>query len=417
MPNFQLLFKPIGPRCNLACKYCYYLEKERLYAGTRDFRMTDEVLENAIRQYIAALDVPEIMFAWQGGEPLLLGLDFFRRALELQRQYCPPGRRISNAIQTNGTLLNAQWCGFLRENAFLVGISIDGPRHLHDQYRLDKGGQPTFSKALHGLELLVEHGVEFNTLTVVQRQNARQPLEVYRFLKHHGSRFMQFIPLVERGTGSAGVLAGPPSAGGDAGAPKAGGTDAPVMPWSVEPLAYGEFLCAIFDEWVRNDVGEVYVQMFEVLLAMHVGLPAALCVFAETCGKGLALEHNGDLYACDHYVYPGHKLGNILARPLAELANLPQQIAFGEAKREQLPRQCRACEVLWVCHGECPKHRFVQAQDGGPPQNYLCPGYKRFFTHTAPYIRRLAELVRAGRPAANIMLELSRQERKVRRKK
>lgn len=405
---FQVLFKPIGPKCNLACKYCYYLEKEQLYAGTRDFRMSNDVLENSIRQYIAAQDIPEITFAWQGGEPLLLGLDFFRRALELQRKHCPPGRRVSNAIQTNGTLLTSQWCDFFRENGFLVGISVDGPRRLHDQYRVDKGGQPAFDRMMRGLELLVQHGVEFNTLTVVQRQNARQPLEVYRFLKRQGSRFMQFIPLVERSHGNTRTLAEAPNLAAGALRPQADEGDAPVTTWSVEPQAYGEFLCAIFDEWVRNDVGEVYVQMFEVLLAMRMGLPSALCVFAKTCGKGLALEHNGDLYACNHYVYPRHKLGNILTRPLTELANLPRQIAFGAAKQQQLAAQCRECQVLWACHGECPKHRFVKSQDGGPALNYLCPAYKHFFKHSAQHIGRLAKLIRAGRPAASIMLELSR---------
>jgi len=432
--GFHVLLKPIGPTCNLACKYCYYLEKERLYvgrpsgspgdpedrptAGQRDFRMSAEVLENFIRQYIAAQQAPEIPFAWQGGEPLLLGLDFFRRALDLQRKYCPPGQRVSNALQTNGTLLDAEWCRFFRENNFLVGISIDGPRRLHDQYRLDRAGRPAFDKAMRGLELLAQHGVEFNTLTVVHRHNARQPLEVYRFLKSHGSRFMQFIPLVERSGVSSGTLAeaphpahvGRPSGSPDDPEDRPTIEEAVVTPWSVEPLAYGEFLCAIFDDWLRHDVGETYVQLFEVLLAMHLGLPSALCVFAETCGKGLALEHNGDLYACDHYVYPRHKLGNIRAQPLTELVNLPRQLAFGAAKRDKLPPQCRACEVQWACHGECPKHRFVTSRDGAQGLNYLCPGYKHFFTHSAPYMSRLAALLKAGRPAASIMLELHKKE-------
>jgi len=435
--GFHVLLKPIGPACNLACKYCYYLEKERLYPGRRDFRMPGEVLENFIRQYIAAQGAPEIPFAWQGGEPLLLGLGFFRRALELQRKYCPPGRRISNAIQTNGTLLDVEWCRFFRENGFLVGISIDGPRRLHDLYRLDKGGRPAFDKVMRGLELLVQHGVEFNTLTVVHRQNARQPLEVYSFLKRHGSRFMQFIPLVERvchgqlldrTSTAAGERMGrqrqrlpvAPPALAEAPDPVMGwevspAQDASVTPWSVEPLAYGEFLCAIFDEWLRHDVGEVYVQLFEVLLAMRLGLPSALCVFSETCGKGLALEHNGDLYACDHYVYPRHKLGNIQTQPLAELLNLPRQLAFVTAKRDKLPPQCRECDVQWACHGGCPKHRFVKSPDGAPGLNYLCPAYKHFFARSTPHISRLAALLRAGRPAAAIMLELSRKQEAARR--
>jgi uncharacterized protein len=371
--------------------------------------MSDEVLESFVRQYIAALSGPqfenaEIPFAWQGGEPLLLGVEFFRRVVELQKQYCPAGRRCSNAIQTNGTLLDDEWCAFFRANGFLVGISLDGPKPLHDQYRVDKGGAPTFDRALLGLELLRQHGVEFNTLTVVQRQNARQPLDVYRFLKQHGSHFMQFIPLVERG-GEARTLAEAPEPAGRLEA------SATVTSWSVEPNAFGEFLCAVFDEWIRHDVGDVYVQMFEVQAALTLGLPSSLCVFAETCGRGLALEHNGDLYACDHYVYPRHKLGNILRQPLVELVDLPQQAAFGSAKRDALNAQCRACPTLRLCRGECPKHRFTAAPDGSPGVNYLCPAYKRFFSHTAPYLARIAELVRAGRPAANIMLELARKER------
>lgn len=409
--GFQVLAKPIGPTCNLACEYCYYLDKQRLYPGAPDFRMPDAVLESFVRQYLAAQDLPEIPFAWQGGEPLLLGVDFFRRVVELQAKHCPAGKRVTNALQTNGTLLTDEWCRFFREHNFLVGISLDGPRLLHDQYRLDKGGRPTFERAVRGLELLARHGVEFNTLTVVHRGNSRKPLQVYRFLREHGSRFMQFIPLVERG--GANTLAEAPDLCGTGFQPVVHGQDAhaTVTPWTVEPLAFGDFLCGIFDEWLRHDVGQVFVQLFEVQLALRMGVPSALCVFAETCGKGVALEHNGDLYACDHYVYPRHKLGNIQAQPLAELLQLPRQLAFGAAKRDRLPRQCRECELLWACRGECPKHRFVTTADGEPGLNYLCPGYQRFFAHSAPYLARLAELVRAGRPAEGIVLELSRRER------
>ncbi|MCY3022016.1 MAG: anaerobic sulfatase maturase [Planctomycetota bacterium] len=406
--GFQVLVKPAGPTCNLGCRYCYYLSKTELYPGTTSFRMSDEVLESFVRQYIASQSAPEIPFAWQGGEPLLLGVEFFRRAVELQKKHCPPTQRISNALQTNGTLLTAEWCEFLRDNRFLVGISIDGPRRLHDPYRVDKGGQPTFDRTLRGLELLRQYGVEFNTLTVLHRQNARRPLEVYRFLRQIGSRFMQFIPLVERVGAEKKTLAGPPE-------PDGKGGDAPVTPWSVEPAAFGEFLCAVFDEWLRHDVGEVYVQIFEVQLALHMGLPASLCVFAETCGKGLVLEHNGDLYACDHYVYPEYLLGNVRTRPLAELANLPRQAAFGAAKRDTLPKQCLACDVLWACRGECPKHRFGAARAGERGVNYFCAGYKRFFHHVAPYMEKMAALLRAERPAAGIMAALARQERQSRR--
>jgi len=411
--GFQVMAKPTGPVCNLACKYCYYLEKADLYPGTADFRMPDAVLESFVRQYIAAQDIPEVPFAWQGGEPLLLGVDFFRRVVALQQKHCPPGRRVANAIQTNGTLLNEDWCRFFRENSFLVGISIDGPKALHDQYRVDRGGQPAFDRAVRGLDLLARHGVEFNTLSVVHRRNARQPLDVYRFLRQHGSRFMQFIPLVERSAERRGTLAEAPDPCGTGFQPVVHGQDAhaTVTPWSVEPLAFGGFLCAVFDEWLRHDVGEVFVQVFEVQLALAMGVPSALCVFAETCGKGLLLEHNGDLYACDHYVYPRHKLGNILARPLAELVDLPRQRAFGAAKRDALPGQCRGCETLRLCFGECPKHRFMPDSDGAARLNYLCPGYKRFFRHIAPHMARLAELLRAGRAPAGIMLELARKER------
>ncbi len=396
--------KPIGAICNLDCKYCFYLEKENLYPDTKSFRMPDDVLENYVRQYIEAQDLAEITFAWQGGEPTLLGVDFFRRVVALQKQYCPPHKRISNALQTNGTLLNDEWCEFLRENNFLIGISIDGPRHLHDQYRLDKGGKPTFDKVLKGLALLKRHRVEFNTLTVVHRSNSRRPLDVYRFLRDEGAAFMQFIPLVERVGGNREIFAAPPELNGAE-------ESSPVTRWSVESLAYGEFLCAIFDEWIRHDVGQIYVQLFEVQLAIWMGLPSALCVFAETCGRALAIEHNGDLYSCDHYVYPQYKLGNIARHSLGDMVNSPQQAAFGTDKRDKLPKYCRECDVRFACNGECPKHRFISTPDGEPGLNYLCAGYKRFFHHVDPYMKTLAGLLRSGRQAAAIMPMLARRKR------
>jgi uncharacterized protein len=339
---FHVMTKPIGPLCNLDCKYCFYLEKEKLYpehAGA-GFRMTDAVLERYISSYITAqpANVPEISFAWQGGEPTLLGVDFFRRVVELQKKYCPPHQRIVNALQTNGTLLDAEWCEFLRENNFLVGLSIDGPREMHDRYRVDKGNRPTFDKVMRGLELLKEHNVEFNTLTVVNRHNSKNPLEVYRFLKKHGSGFMQFIPLVER-AGDGTMFASPPSLEGEE-------APSPVTPWSVESQTYGDFLCAIFDEWVRHDVGKVFVQLFEVQLGVWMGMPASLCVFSETCGAAMALEHNGDLYSCDHYVYPEYRLGNIATKPMIELVASSQQIKFGLDKRDTLPKYCRTVARL-----------------------------------------------------------------------
>jgi uncharacterized protein len=399
---FHVMTKPIGPICNLDCKYCFYLEKEKLYPGTRNFKMNEAVLERYVRQYIESQDVPEVSFAWQGGEPTLMGVEFFRRAVVFQKRYCPPGRQITNAFQTNGTLLDDEWCEFLHENRFLVGISIDGPRELHDRYRVDKGGHPTFDKVLRGLSLLKQHRVEFNTLTVVNRQNSQQPLEVYRFLREHGSGFMQFIPLVER-LGDAEMLAAPPSEENPA--------PSPVTGWSVESRTYGEFLCAIFDEWVRHDVGNVFVQLFDVQLGIWMGLPSSLCVFAEKCGRALAMEHNGDLYSCDHYVYPEYKLGNIAEKPIAELVFSPQQKKFGADKSDTLPRYCRECDVRFACNGECPKHRFLRTPDGEPGLNYLCAGFKRFFHHIDPYMRTMADLVRAGRPAAEIMPMLEQRDR------
>jgi uncharacterized protein len=397
--------KPVGPLCNLDCQYCFYLEKVNLYPDTPSFRMSDATLETYVRQVIESQDAPEIAFAWQGGEPTLMGVEFYRRVVELQRRYCPPGRRVANALQTNGTLLDDEWCAFLRENAFLVGLSIDGPREIHDRYRLDKRGQPTFDKVMNAMALLKRHRVEFNTLTVVHRETAKRPSEVYRFLKEHGSGYMQFIPLVERvGDGGLLTLAPPPGLH-----PKK--PVSPVTPWSVDPRDYGEFLCVIYDEWVRKDVGRVYVQLFDVALGIWLGMPAAMCVFAETCGNALALEHNGDLYSCDHFVYPEYRIGNILETPIRDLVDSEEQRRFGQDKQDALPRYCRECDVRFACNGECPKHRFLATPDGEPGLNYLCAGYKRFFRHIDPTMKAMAELVRQGYPASNVMHLVSLQER------
>ena len=402
---FSVMAKPIGPSCNLDCRYCYYLDKDRLYPEARSWRMGAAVLERFVRDTIAANEGPEITFSWQGGEPTLLGRGFFERALALQRRHCPPGKTILNALQTNGTLLDAGWADFLRDNGFLVGISIDGPRPLHDRYRVTRKGGPTFDAVLAALRLLRDAAVEFNTLTVVHRGNARAGGEVYRFLRDEGVRFMQFIPAVER-CGDDGALVGPPDAGPpDAGPPGAeppgAETAAAVLtPWSVPPRGYGDFMCAVFDQWVRRDVGTVFVQLFDVQLGLRSGLPSALCTFAETCGPGPALEHNGDLYACDHYVYPGYRLGNIVERPIGELVRTLRQQEFGDAKRDTLAEDCRRCEFLFACNGGCPKHRFAHGQDGAPGMTYLCPSYRRFFAHPAAHMNVMAELVRAGQPAA-----------------
>lgn len=406
--SFHVMAKPTGAICNLNCHYCYYLEKERLYPAGETFRMAPAVLETFISQYIASQKTPEITFAWQGGEPTLLGLDFFREVVRLQSKHSD-GRKISNAIQTNGTLLNDSWCSFFTEHDFLVGLSIDGPQHLHDANRPDKGGHPSFGKVMRGLACLRKHGTNFNTLTVVSRTNARQPLEVYRFLKEIGSAYLQFIPLVERVAGAEARAMGldhapPPES-------LSGRERTSVTPESVDPREFGSFLLAVFDEWVRSDVGRVFVQLFDATLAGWMGLEPPLCVFAETCGNAMALEHNGDLFSCDHYVYPNYRLGNILETPMAELASSPVQLTFGRAKRDSLPRYCRKCEVRLLCNGECPKHRFIATPDGEPGLNYLCAGYKSFFTSSAPYFQGMAELLRNRRPPADIMLSVAARDR------
>jgi len=382
---FQVMLKPRGSICNLNCRYCFYLAKEELYPGA-SFRMSDELLEEYTRQYIAAQRVPEVVFAWQGGEPTLMGLDFYRKAVTLQQKYRRPGIRILNALQTNGTRLDDEWCVFFHEHNFLIGLSLDGPRPLHDAYRVDKGGQPTFDKVMAGLALLKRHQVEFNILTCVHAANADFPLDVYRFLRDEaGAEFIQFIPIVERMH------------------PLRFQEGTHVSPRSVSGDAYGRFLNTIFDEWVQHDVGRVSVQMFDVALATWLGEPSGLCIFDETCGCGLAMEHNGDVYSCDHFVEPRHRLGNMQVIPLADLAGSAKQRRFGLAKRETLPRTCRECPVLFACHGGCPKDRLLQTPDGEPGLNYLCAGYKAFFTHVDAPMKRISDLVRRGRPITGVM--------------
>lgn len=395
LPAFHVMAKPTGPICNLDCTYCFYLEKENLYPGQRNWAMSPEVLESYIRQYIQSQTAPTITFAWQGGEPTLLGIDFFRRAIELQQKYAD-GRAIANVLQTNGVLLNDEWAEFLAANHFLVGLSIDGPRELHDVYRVNKGGQPTFDAVLAAIARLKKHAVEFNTLTVVNRKNSYHPLAVYQFLRETGSGYMQFIPIVER-------IASAPGPDGLHLISPSFKNSAEVSEWSVEPLQYGKFLCAIFDEWVRRDVGQSFVQIFDVALESWFGMPQGLCVFRENCGMALAIEHNGDLYSCDHFVYPENKLGNIMQSPMESLVGSPQQRRFGTAKRNTLPRYCRECEVRFACNGECPKHRFLTTPDGEPGLNYLCAGYKLFFNHIAPYMEFMAEELKNNGAPANVM--------------
>ncbi|HTN62794.1 MAG TPA: anaerobic sulfatase maturase [Devosia sp.] len=392
MHAFHVMAKPTGPKCNLDCDYCYYLEKQALYPAEGKFRMHRDVLEIFIRDYIASQSragQSDISFAWQGGEPTLLGLEYFQTIVSLQRQYCPPGHTITNALQTNGTLLDDEWARFLHQEHFLVGLSIDGPPHLHDLYRHDRRGLPSSGRVLNAWELLQRHEVDTNVLCVVNQQNAAHPLEVYRYLRDLDVEFIQFIPLVER-INITGRLSPPPNAEN---------MDDAVAPWSVQPEDYGRFLCAIFDEWVRHDVGKVFVQLFDIQLGVWLGQPASLCVFAETCGSGLALEHNGDVFACDHYVYPQYKLGNIKDTAIGALATLPRQTQFGIDKKARLPQACRECKWRFACHGGCPKHRFLGEQS----INYFCQSNRLFFEHAAPYLETMARLLRRGHPAAQIM--------------
>jgi len=344
--------------------------------------MSDEVLEAFTRQYIQSQQGPEIVFGWQGGEPTLMGLDFFRRAVALQRKYAPPHAKVSNTLQTNGVQLDDEWCRFFREHDFLVGISLDGPADVHDAYRVDKGGKPTFELVMAGLRLLQAHGVEFNVLTTVHAANAPHPLRVYRFLRDEvGTKFMQFIPIVEKEEGRA-------------------------SSHSVPSRAYGDFLCAIFDEWVRRDVGTAFVQIFDVALAAWAKQNPGLCIFQKTCGTALAVEHNGDVYSCDHYVTPSYRLGNITDRSLPVLVGGDDQRAFGAAKRTTLPQYCRNCEVRFACNGGCPKNRFIETPDGEAGLNYLCEGYKRFFTHVRPAMEWMTRELEGRRPPAGIMDDL-----------
>jgi uncharacterized protein len=408
--------KPTGAICNLDCEYCYFLSKEMLYRGSR-FKMAAELQEIYIRQLLAAhVRAPEVIVAWQGGEPTMMGLDFFRRSIELEHAYARPGQRVLNTIQTNGTLLDDNWGAFLRENDFLVGISIDGPRPLHDAYRVDKGGKPTYDRVIRGLDVLRRHNVDWNVLTTIHAANGDHGRRVYAFLRDElGAAFIQFIPIVERVTKQELPLA---DAGwGDRARDHVRNQtrdhprDRPLYTQdgdvttgrSVGPSQYGRFLIEAFEEWVRRDVGAVYVQMFDTALASFHGEPGGMCVHAETCGLQLALEHTGDVYSCDHYVEPGYLLGNISERPLLELIVLPQQQEFGLAKRSTLPRYCLDCDVRFACNGGCPKDRFATTPDGEPRLHYLCPGYKDFFHHVSEPMRAMSGLLRAGRPAADVM--------------
>lgn len=386
--------KPVGAACNLACEYCFYLHKKDLLQQPAGSRMTPEILELFIRQYIEGQDHRDIVFSWQGGEPTLAGLDFFEEVVRLQAKYKPAGQTIKNDLQTNGVLLDSAWCSFLRRHDFLVGLSVDGPQELHDRCRPDRGGQPTFERVVKSARLLRRHQVKFNTLTTVGRHNARHPLEVYRFLTRNlGSTYVQFNPCIEP-IAFRGVA---PQFWAEEDVPRfddprarPGAVDSVVTSWSVDPEDWGDFLCAVFDEWVHKDLGRVLVNIFETAVAQTVGMPGQICVSGEICGKGVAVEHDGEAYSCDHYVYPEYRLGNIRERPLADMVFSERQQAFGLGKRDTLPKVCLQCPHGMLCWGECPKNRLLRAPDGEVGLNYLCLGQKKFFTHAKPKLREIA---------------------------
>lgn len=384
-PSFHLLAKPTGAVCNLNCSYCFYLAKERLYSKSH-LQMTDEVLKSYLRQYLSAHGASHITIAWQGGEPTLMGLAFFRDVIAYEQKYTPPHTVIERTIQTNGTLLNEEWCAFFREHNYLVGLSLDGPRELHDVHRIDKAGHPTFDRVIHAARLLREHNVPFNILCAVNALNAAHPLEVYQFFRDEvGAEFIQFIPIVER-VSKTGFQEGET-----------------VTERSVTAEQWGCFLATVFDEWITRDVGRVFVQHFDVALAAWAGEPPAVCVFVPTCGTALALEHNGDLYSCDHFVEPNYMLGNILKTPLIDLVASDAQRQFGLNKLDTLPKYCRECPVRFACNGECPKNRFITTPEGESGLNYLCAGYRAFFQHIDQPMRLMATLLRQGRAPAEVM--------------
>ena len=413
IPAFHIMTKPRGAICNLDCKYCYFLSKEMMYPDSH-FRMADELLETYTRQYIESQQTPEITFAWQGGEPTLMGLDFFKRAIHYQQKYAKPNLKIQNTLQTNGTLLDEDWCGFFKEHDFLIGLSVDGPRELHDAYRVNKGSAGSFNQVMRGWQLLKDFGIEYNILCTVHAANQDYPLEIYRFFRDElETQFIQFIPIIERATTQLLPLANVGWSEQDGGErPLYTQSGSQITDRSVNAQKYGDFLIAIFDEWVRHDVGCVYVQMFDVALGAWLGQPGGLCVFAPTCGSALALEHNGDLYSCDHYVEPDYLLGNVQSDLMLELVNSDKQRQFGADKQDALPRYCRKCEVRFACHGGCPKNRFIHTPDGEPGLNYLCAGYKTFFNHVDRPMKIMANLLRQRRSPAEIMAVMAAKDKK-----
>ncbi|HFZ8995760.1 TPA: anaerobic sulfatase maturase [Citrobacter freundii] len=393
---FHAMAKPSGSDCNLHCAYCFYLEKQTLYNTVARPRMSEAMLECYVRDYIASVEPEsEVAFTWQGGEPTLLGLPFYQRAVDLQKQY-GAGRKITNSFQTNGVLLDDAWCEFFARHDFLIGLSLDGPENIHNEYRVTQGGRPTHKLVMRALQRLQQHGVQYNVLACVNRHSAHYPLQVYEFLVASGVKFIQFIPVVER-------LAAPDAQQHGLVLQSPGEACGKLTDWSVVPEDYGRFLCAIFDKWITRDVGNVFVMNIEWAFANFVGAPGAVCHHQPTCGRSVIVEHNGDVYACDHYVYPQFRLGNLYEQNFASMLDSPRQVTFGKDKFATLPEQCRRCSVLRACWGGCPKHRFALTQEGKPGLNYLCAGLRAYFQHVPPYLKAMADLIAAGRPASDIM--------------
>lgn len=388
-----VMLKPAGAHCNLACKYCYYLEKNKLYPTAQRHLMSDEILEQFTREYIEAQTMSQVLFTWHGGEPLLRSIDFYRKALSLQQKYAG-GRRIANIIQTNGTLLTDEWCEFFAQNHWLVGISIDGPQPDHDHYRLTAAGKPSWKKVMQGIKLLKKHGVEWNAMAVVNAYNANHPLEFYRFFKENGCQFLQFTPIVERLTRHE---------DGRTLASLADKDEISLSEASVTPEQWGYFLCAIFDEWVRKDVGKIFVEIFDCTLANWMGISPGICAYSKECGHAGVMEHNGDVYSCDHFVFPEYKLGNIRDHSLIDMLYGEQQQEFSRLKHSSLPRQCKECDMEFACHGECPKNRFMKDKYGDSGLNYLCLGYYHYYQHVAPYMDYMKQELMSQRPPSNIM--------------
>lgn len=388
-----VMLKPAGAHCNLACKYCYYLEKNHLYKNTPRHLMTDEMLEQFTREYIEAQTMPQVLFTWHGGEPLMRSIDFYRKALALQKKYAH-GKQIDNVIQTNGTLLTDEWCEFFAQNHWLVGISIDGPQEYHDHYRVTPAGKPSWEKVMQGISLLKKHRVEWNAMAVVNAYNAEHPLEFYHFFRDNGCQYLQFTPIVERLTEHE---------DGRTLASLADDREIPLADASVTPEQWGNFLCTIFDDWVRHDVGKMFVEIFDCTLANWMGVLPGICAYSKECGHAGVMEHNGDVYSCDHFVFPEYKLGNIREQSLIDMLYGEKQQAFSRLKHTSLPRQCKECDMEFACHGECPKNRFEKDKYGEPGQNYLCQGYYQYYSHVAPYMDFMKRELLAQRPPANIM--------------